>query len=166
MPAGLFERMQLLLSERGAAEFREAFEVTEVYDGQTVHIGQMSVTAYAVNHTEPTLSLVAQAEGLRMCYSADTAPGPWIVAAARGADLFLAEATLPEPFAGASPHMTSSEAGTLARDAGAGELVLVHVWPTNDRALMAQIAADAFGGPITVATEFDAFEVTRKGTPS
>ena len=50
-----------------------------------------------------------------------------------GADLLLAEATLPEAYAGAAPHMTASQAGELAREAGARALVLVHVWPTNDR---------------------------------
>ncbi len=166
MPPGLFQRMQQLLSERGAAEFREAFQLTELQDGRAVTLGDMTVTPHAVHHTEPTFALVAQADGVRLCYSADTSPGPWVVDAARGVDLLLAEATLPEPFAGASPHMTSAEAGSLAREAGVGKLVLVHVWPTNDRVSMARVASDAFGGPVTVATELDCFEVTRKGIPS
>ncbi|PKQ15351.1 MAG: MBL fold metallo-hydrolase [Actinobacteria bacterium HGW-Actinobacteria-7] len=166
MPTGLFQRMQGLLSERGAAQFREAFELTELRDREPVHIGAMTVTPYAVNHTEPTFALVAQADGVRLCYTADTAPGPWVVAAARGADLMLAEATLPEPYAGASPHMTAAQAGALALEAGAGRLVLVHVWPTNDRTRMAAVAQSAFAGPVTVARELDSFEVTRKGTPS
>jgi ribonuclease BN (tRNA processing enzyme) len=166
MPQGLFERMQLLLSERGAEEFREAFHLTEFTHKERIQVGSLLVTPYSVNHTEPTFALVAEADGARVCYTADTAPGPWAVEAARGADLVLSEATLPEEYAGAAPHMTSAQAGALARDAGAERLVLVHIWPTNDRARMAKTAQEVFGGLVTVATELDTFEVIRKGTPA
>jgi ribonuclease BN (tRNA processing enzyme) len=166
MPRGLYERMQLLLSERGAAEFREAFDLTEFTHGERIQIGSLSVTPHSVDHTEPTFALVAEADGARLCYTADTTPGPWVVEAACGADLVLSEATLPEEYAGAAPHMTSAQAGLLAREAGAANLVLVHVWPTNDRTRMLKTAREAFGGPVTVAAELDTFEVIGKGTPA
>lgn len=166
LPAGLFERMQALLSERGAAEFREAFVVHELEHGVAVKVGDMTVTPHAVEHTDPTFALVADADGVRLSYTADTAPGDSAFAAAEGADLLLAEATLPEPFAGASPHMTAREAGELARAAGAAAVVLVHVWPTNDRAEMQRVASEAFGGPAFVASELDTYPVTPRGSDS
>jgi ribonuclease BN (tRNA processing enzyme) len=159
MPDGLFDRLQLLLSERGAREFREAFDYKPLVDGVAVTVGAMTVTPHAVEHTEPTYALCAQADGGRLCYTADTAPGDSALAAASEAGLLLAEATLPEAFAGASPHLTASQAGELATAAGARELVLVHVWPTNDRAQMAEAARSKFAGPVTVASELDSFDI-------
>jgi len=155
----LYDRMQLLLSARGAEEFREAFALHPLEHGVAVRAGSLEVTPMLVDHTEPTYALVADCGGRRLVYTADTAPGERASAAATGADLLLAEATLPERFAGASPHLTARQAGELARHAGARRLVLSHVWPTNDREAMARDAAEVFSGPVAVASEFDVFEI-------
>ena len=94
-----------------------------------------------------------------LCYTADTAPGERALAAARGCDLLLAEATLPQEYAGAAPHLTASEAAKLAHDAGAKCLVLTHVWPTNDRDTMVRLASEVFAGEIHIAEEFSAYDV-------
>jgi ribonuclease BN (tRNA processing enzyme) len=163
LPAGLFERMKCLLSDRGAAEFDEAFVPVTLVSGEPVTLGELMVTPVAVEHTDPTFALVAQADGARLVYTSDTRPCGGVSAAAAGADLLLAEATLPEPFVGAAPHMTASQAGELARNAGARSLVLTHVWPTNDRELMSRLAAETFGGPVVVASELDSFDIAPKG---
>lgn len=157
-PEWLFDRMQMILSQRGAREFREAFEFTPLAQGVTVRAGDIEITPTEVDHTEPTYALVARAGGSTLCYTSDTAPGQRVLDAATGADLLLAEATLPQAYAGASPHMTAREAGELARDAGASRLVLTHIWPTNDRAAMLDEAAAAFSGPIDIANELDTYE--------
>lgn len=158
-PDGLFDRMQLLLSERGAQDFREAFEDSELLAGQAVVVGDMTITPQEVDHTPPTFALAVDADGSRLVFTADTAPGDRAEAAVAGADLLIAEATLPERYAGMSPHLTAREAGELARSAGAAELVLTHVWPTNDREAMRADASASFDGPVTVAVEFASFEV-------
>jgi ribonuclease BN (tRNA processing enzyme) len=76
-----------------------------------------------------------------------------------GADFLLCEATLPEQYAGMAPHMTAGEAGTLAREAGASQLAMIHIWPTNDRAEQARVASKAFGRPAHVASELDTYEI-------
>lgn len=163
MPEGLFERVQCILSERGASEFREAFDARVLRDGEPVTIGGLTVTPHAVDHTPPTFGLVADADDERIAYTADTSPGDHALTVARDADILIAEATLPEQFAGSAPHMTASEAGALAREAGAGALVLVHVWPTNDREAMGQAAADAFGeGPVYIAEELEVFDISEE----
>jgi len=159
MPEQLFTTMQLLLSERGAAEFREAFEFSPLVDGVPVRVGEITVVPHEVEHTDPTFALVAADGASTLCYTADTAPGARVLAAARGCDLLLAEATLPDAYAGAAPHLTAAEAARLARDAGARTLVLTHVWPTNDRQAMAREAAGFFDGRISIAEEFSAYDV-------
>lgn len=156
----LFDRMQCLLSERGAHEFAEAFVPIELVDGETIEVGDLRVTPFEVKHTEPTFALRADVDGTSLCYTSDTTFGEHVLRAARGVDLLLAEATLPEEYAGAAPHMTATEAGRLARDAGARALALVHIWPTNDRNRMAQMAAAEFGERVVVAGEFDVFDLT------
>jgi ribonuclease BN (tRNA processing enzyme) len=162
LPQGLFEQMKCLLSARGASEFDDAFVPVQLEPGQPVTLGGLSVTPVAVEHTDPTFALIAEADGARLVYTSDTRPCGAVHQAAIGADLLLAEATLPEAYAGAAPHMTASQAGELAREAGARALVLTHVWPTNDRELMARIASESFGGPAVVASELDAFDIAPK----
>jgi ribonuclease BN (tRNA processing enzyme) len=168
VPNGLFERMQALLSDRGRTELYEAFRCSELTAGESVRIRDLTVTPCPVEHTPPTFALVAEADGVRLCYTADTAPTADVLAAARGADLLLAEATLPEAYAGRAPHLTAGQAGALARDADVSALVLTHVWPSNDRSAMVVQAAAEFDGPVSVASEYAMYEVRparhRKGS--
>jgi len=163
LPEGLWERLPCLLSERGATDLAEAFVPMTLAAGEAVAVGALTVTPVAVEHTDPTFALVADADSVRLTYTSDTAPCGGVEDAARGADLLLAEATLPERYADAAPHMTARQAGELARKAGVRALALVHVWPTNDRDLMARIASDAFGATVVVADEFDVFEINTPG---
>jgi len=163
LPAGLFERMKALLSGRGAAELEEAFVAIELANGVAVELGGLTVTPVGVEHTDPTFALVAEGDGARLVYTSDTRPCGGVYDAAAGADMLLAEATLPEQYMGAAPHMTATQAGELARTAGARSLVLTHIWPTNDRALMARLAADTFGAPVVVASELDTFDIAPEG---
>ncbi len=163
LPAGLHPRMKGLLSDRGALEFDEAFVVVEYEAREPIGVGGLTVTPVPVEHTDPTFALVGEADGVRLCYTADTAPCDGVNEAASGVDLLLCEATMPEEYCGMAPHLTSRQAGELAAAAGAGALVLVHVWPTNDRDRMAAEAAAAFGGPVVVAREFDEFDIAPEG---
>jgi ribonuclease BN (tRNA processing enzyme) len=56
-------------------------------------------------------------------------------------------------------HLSSRQAAVHARESGAGELVLTHIWPTLDRDVSKQQAAEAFNGPIDTAIEGHTFEV-------
>jgi ribonuclease BN (tRNA processing enzyme) len=158
-PDKLFERMNALLSNRGAAELAKAFVHTELEADAPVTVKDMVITPRAVEHTFPTFALVAEADGVKLCYTADTSLTGQILEAARGANLLLAEATLPEEYANMAPHLTSSQAGALARQAQADALVLTHAWPTNDRSQMVMAAAAEFDGPVSVASEFAMYEV-------
>lgn len=166
VPEGLFETMGCILSERGVVEFAEAFEVHAMVTGQPIALADMVVTPALVDHTEPTFALIVEADGARLCYTSDTSMGERAVAAARHADLLLAEATLPEEYAGAAPHLTAREAGRLASEAQVGELVLTHLWPTNDRDETQRIAQEMFSGRTAVARELDVFEIQRKEDPA
>lgn len=159
LPANLFKAMGCFLSDRGNSELAAAFSTHDMRDGETVTVGDLLVTPRRTDHTDESFALVISDGASTLCYTSDTAPGDTALRLATGCDLLLAEATLPEEYRGAAPHLTAIEAAELARDAGAGQLVLTHVWPTNDRDAMLAHAAAVFDGPVSVAREFDTYEV-------
>lgn len=158
-PPGLRELMQGVLGEHGRGELEAAFRFGELTEGGEVRVGDLAVTARAVAHVPGSFALRVSDGEATLGYTADARLDDTLVAAMRGCDLLLAEATLPEEYAGKAPHMTAREAGTLAREAGAGELVLTHIWPTNDRGRTLAEAETVFGGRVSVAEELAAFEV-------
>jgi ribonuclease Z len=83
-------------------------------------------------------------------YSCDTEPCPQVIGLAAKADILIHEAT------GAGlGHTSASQAGEIARQAGAKALYLIH-YPTGDfdpRPLVEQ-AKHTFPGPVTLAQDF------------
>lgn len=159
LPEGLFEQMGCVLSEHARLELRDAFTPRTIDEGATVAFDDLDVVARCVDHIDPTYAIVARSGQAQACYTSDTAFSERVVDAARGSQLLLAEATLPEQYAGAVPHLTARQAGEVAAKAGVSELALVHLWPTHDRAVALADAREAFSGDVTVAREMDVFEV-------
>ncbi|MGB4442533.1 MAG: MBL fold metallo-hydrolase [Coriobacteriia bacterium] len=159
LPEGLFALMSAALTEHGARELAEAFEVRELVSGEAVHVGGLTVTPRPVDHVGLTLAFVVDDGDARLCYTSDTRSGDAVKAAASGASVLLADATLPQEFAGRAPHMTPGEAAALAEECGAHTVVLTHLWPTVDRALARADAAAVFSGRVIVADEMDSLDI-------
>jgi ribonuclease Z len=115
------------------------------------------ILASPVRHLVPSMALRVEVKctGKVAAYSCDTEPSPEFVRLARGADLIVHEAT------GASRgHSSAAQAGEVARQAGAKELVLIHYNVLQDDPAQLQAeAAQAFGGPVRVAQDFDSYEL-------
>lgn len=158
-PPGVMEAVLAPLSERGRSEMSEAFREHELSSGVRRCVGDAFVTPVAVTHTTHTFALTIESENRRLFYTSDAVLDDRLVEAARGAHVLLADATLPDEYAGRAPHMTPSETGRLAALAGADTLVLTHLWPSVDRVAAARDAARAFGGRIMVASEMLAVDV-------
>ena len=92
-------------------------------------------------------------------------PGTVLTAAlatlAAGADLLLAEATLPETDHGPHGHLSAADAARVAQAAGVKTLVLTHFPSADTEWLLARRdeAARAFTGTIHLARPGVAFEV-------
>jgi ribonuclease BN (tRNA processing enzyme) len=158
-PAGLDERIACVLDTHGRQDFEAAFAFVPLADGAPVEAGDVAVTPMLVDHIPGTFALRVAGPGGMLCYTSDSRFGPAVLAAAAGADVLLCEATLPEAYKGRAPHMTAGEAGELATQAGAGRLVLTHLWPTADRDELLAAARRTFAGDVALAGEMLAIEI-------
>jgi ribonuclease BN (tRNA processing enzyme) len=105
----------------------EVFDVREYGGEEPFETTGFSVTPVRLDHySEQTFGLRVEHGTSTVAYSGDTGPSPGLVELARGADLFLCEATLRGPEPGERGHLTEDEARAAAADAGAKRLVVIH----------------------------------------
>lgn len=122
---------------------------------QSVDAGPFRVRAFALPHFVPNLGFRIEVDGFVIAYTGDTGPTPRVAELARGADLFVCEATHQKaPPEGADRFLlTATEAGRYACEAGVARLMLTHFWPGDDREVSRFLAAREFGGEILLAEE-------------
>jgi ribonuclease BN (tRNA processing enzyme) len=151
----VIETLTSLLSNDSRFGFLDAFDVHEVTGGDRFEVGPMRVELADSIHPVPTVSAAIEAEGARLVYSSDSAGGEGLREFARGADLFLCEATW-QGDAAEHPdglHLTARDAGRLASEAGVGWLVLTHILGSLDREVSRAEAAETFSGKLEVAED-------------
>jgi ribonuclease BN (tRNA processing enzyme) len=141
LPPGGRQRMAELasaISER-VGFFDHTFDVREYDPASEVTIGDLQLSFLAGRHYVPAWGCrLRDAAGRRILVSGDTGPNPALVEEARGADLFVVEATLLEageddPNRG---HLTVDEAVGIGRDAEVGRTILVHHRSQNHEAVL------------------------------
>jgi ribonuclease BN (tRNA processing enzyme) len=140
----------------------KAFELHEYDPADVIEVGPIRISFQPVPHFTETFAMsISSANGSgRIVYGADCSPTAALADFARDADLMLVEATLPRPErTGMRGHLTPEEAGGHAKGAGAKRLLLVHISDELDANWARDEAAEAFGGPVEVATEGARFDV-------
>jgi ribonuclease BN (tRNA processing enzyme) len=113
----------------------------------------MRLSFSRTDHGTETLAVRVDGDGRTLGYSADSGPGWTMSSLGPGLDVALSEATFLQDREGTLDHLSGRQAGQQARDAGAGRLVITHVWPMLDRTDVAAEAAVAFGGSVEIAVE-------------
>jgi ribonuclease BN (tRNA processing enzyme) len=159
LPEGLWDRLGALLIDHGRKQLAEAFEPHPLASGSALTFDGITVTPHSVDHDGPTFAFTFEAGGAKLAYTADTRDGSAVREAVAGCDVLLAECTLPEGYEGIAPHLTAAEAGRLAEGAGAGMLVLTHLWPTADHTRMLHTASSVFSGQVHLAEELMTIEI-------
>jgi ribonuclease BN (tRNA processing enzyme) len=158
-PGGLafFDRLGSVLADAKCEEdFFAVFEPQEYDPNRALSIRELTFTFSRTVHYVPCWAIRA-ANGVDgdLFYTADTGPSANMVTAARDAHVVVAEGTergqSREPFE-TRGHLTPSEAGRIARDAGASLLVLTHLWGEDDPFSAVAEAEAAFGGQVRLAT--------------
>ncbi|HEX5015556.1 MAG TPA: MBL fold metallo-hydrolase [Candidatus Limnocylindrales bacterium] len=131
------------ISERDGF-FDHTFEVVEYDPEKRVEVGDLTIDFIAGLHYVPAWGCaIRDRAGGVVVVSGDTGPNDDLVEAARGADIFVVEATLlsaeeDDPKRG---HLTFDEAIDMGTRAGAGRTVLVHHRPQNRDAILAACSA-------------------------
>ena len=150
-PQGTGERVAGFGGE-GLAAVQARFTLCDLAPG-AFEIGPFRVTADHVNHPVETFGFRVEHAGWRLAYSADTGESDALVRLAEGVDLLLCEASfLDGPGYQPNLHLTARQAAEHAARAAVGQLVLTHLVPWNDRDRTRAEAAQAYQGPLSLAT--------------
>jgi ribonuclease BN (tRNA processing enzyme) len=131
----------------------------DVTDGSRATIGALQLTFSRTDHGPETLAVRVDAGARSLGYSADTGPAWSLEALGPGLDLALCEATFLQDREGELQHLSARQAGASARAAGAGRLLLTHLWPTTDPERSRAEASDAYGDPVDVAQTNERYDV-------
>lgn len=130
----------------------------ETFDFETLRrgpydIGPFRVTTALMNHPIEAYGFRIEHNGKALAYSGDTGESDALVDLARGADLFLCEASfLDQPNLPSDLHLSGREAGEHAARADVGRLVLTHLVPWNDPVeVLAEAKASGFREKIDLA---------------
>ncbi len=160
-PGGIafFDRLAEVFATDDAPEdfFRQVFDLAEYDPDAPLQIGDLTLTFAPTVHFIQCWSIrVHPATGGDVFYSADTGPAADLAAIAAGAAVCAIEATTPAGSEGKLPfdkrgHLTATEAGELAANAGATTLVLTHMFEENDPGQSLAEAGAAFSGEIVRA---------------
>jgi ribonuclease BN (tRNA processing enzyme) len=150
-PAGCADRVAGFLGRPDTGFLKEVLDVRALSDGHVARYGGLTLTARAVTHDVEAYGLRVVAGGRVLAYSGDSGPCAALTELAHDADLFLCEADIDAHREGEQVHLTPEDAGSAARAAGAGALLVTHVGPTLTPEAATARAALAFGGPTATA---------------
>ena len=145
------------------------FKVHTVSEGVVYQDADVRVTAFNVDHrpVEPAFGYKFEAGGKTVAISGDTRPSENLIRFARGADVLVLEAYLPEHFDRVDTpevaarlkryHTSAEEAGQMAQQAGVKLLVLSHLIPANAEPTFLERAGKHFNGRIVVGRDLMRF---------
>ena len=129
----------------------------ELAPSMVLRIGSLETRFVATDHGPPTLALALVHQEATLAYSADTGPGWSVDELGTGIGTFLCEATYTTAQEGSLQHLSGRQAGTMARAAGVGRLIITHRWPTVSAEAVRAEAETAFGAPVDQAHPGDVF---------
>lgn len=161
-PAGTVELFRRLADGYGAWLLDPGYPigVLDVQAGEPFPLGLSEATldVHPTPHTPESVAFTVQAPEGMLVYTGDTGPSEALARWASGADLLLAECSLPDDRA-ISGHLTPRSAGKLASAAGAKRLVLTHFYPPVEQVDVRAAVARTYAGPVALAGDGDRFEI-------
>lgn len=151
--ADVLAHLPMMAQALGAeASAWSVFDLRALEDEQTV--GAWTLRSREVPHFVPVRALAVAGADWTIGYTADCgyvdgAPPAALMEIISGADLLLAEATMPEGQQMAG-HLGAEQAGRIAQEAGVGHLILTHYAQEISATLVAR-AQTAFSGQVSLA---------------
>jgi ribonuclease BN (tRNA processing enzyme) len=143
------------LQESSRDAFMRCLDVYEARPGISFTIAGFDITALLAEHMVIGSFIYRLVfDGKTICYSGDTDFCEGLLEQARGADLFICEATFTsqvrEKMHG---HLYAAEAARAASEAGVGMLMLTHLWPTLSEEQALRDARSEYDGRCEIALE-------------
>lgn len=121
-------------------------------EGIPLALGSFTLNFKLTSHPVPSFAVRVDTKDGSLGYTGDTGWDNGLVDFFKGVDLLLCESSLYNKFKGrVEGHLTSGEAGQLAREAGVGELILTHLPHFGDHRDLLSEAAEEFTGNIILA---------------
>lgn len=119
----------------------ESIRMHWIKTGDTLQIGSLGITCGPARHPVPAVGFRIGSFG----YTGDTNTLPELADFYRGVKVLLADGCfLRSQWSENSPHMAAFQAAELARDAGAGRLIVTHLRPDVDETTLLKEAAAVF----------------------
>jgi ribonuclease BN (tRNA processing enzyme) len=136
-----------------------AFGVPCIEMPGTVELGSVRVSACRTAHTDDSVAYRIEEQSRSVVLTGDTDYDGGLVAFARGAELLVADCSFPDQLKVAG-HMSSSECGRMAREAGVARLLLSHLYPTElAEAVRLTECRAVFAGPVELAEDLVEVEI-------
>ncbi len=130
----------------------ERLRFVPVGPGGSARAGEMELSFAAASHIDSSLALRVRCGGADLVYLGDSEASPELADFVAGAGLVVAHCAAPDqrPKKG---HITPSAAGELSQRAGAGGLLLSHLYREVDPEDAVRAASAAFSGPVRAASD-------------
>lgn len=121
-------------------------------ESQSVQIGPFCIKALKTKHSVPCYAYMIEAGDKKLAYTADTSYFPELVPFFGGANVLLCECNFYEGMdAEKAGHLTSIQAGQIARDADVQKLILTHLPHFGNQNDLVKQAAKVYTGEIDLA---------------
>ena len=136
--------------------------VETLTDGGEMRAGGARVRAAAARHIPSSLALRIEEAGASLVYSGDTEYCESVVDLARNCDLLLCECSFPDGTS-CPGHLTPSEAGRIAAEAGARRLLLTHFYPGCEEIDRTAQTRRTYSGEVLLAEDLLQVSVVKAG---
>lgn len=152
-PQSTLNSLAAFVEARSGNRFWEVFLAAPVEPGMTRHVGTFDLSFFAVDHSVSAVATRVVAGRQSVFYTGDTGlAGEWWKAVPRS-DLILSEASWQGDGDGGdyTQHLTATQAGQVAAQIGADQLVVTHLKPGLDPVRSVAEAQTTFPGPVSHA---------------
>ncbi len=154
---GLKDLLQGLVSAWGEwaqpAENSILFEEIPINIKTSQQFPPLTISTIHTRHTPQSLAYrIDSPGGKSVVFSGDTDFCEEIIEISKDADMLVLECAAPEGKK-VQGHMTPSEAGIIAQEAGVKRLVLTHFYPECDKSDILTPCANKYSGPVLLAED-------------
>ncbi len=133
-------------------QLMKEFEFRKWNASSAVQVNDVNILVAAVAHSGESYAIRVEHGGRSLVYSGDTGPTENLVELGRDADVLLCEASFAHGDQNPPAlHLTGVQAGSHARGADVGRLVLTHLPPWREPADALAEAQQTYDGPVEVA---------------